>query len=130
MGAKQFPNMLPQFQRFFPDDTACAKYLEAMRWPTGFVCPGCGLAGNHWRYRSKAALRCKWPQEVYTSLKVGTIMLEHCRISPGMSPAANRVHQAALVEHCIALPLSKLFGGKNATWNHFRLFQKLIWVSS
>ena len=27
-----FPTSLPQFQRLFPDDTACAHYLEQIRW--------------------------------------------------------------------------------------------------
>jgi hypothetical protein len=33
-----FPGSLPEFQRLFPDDTACAAYLEAIRWRDGFVC--------------------------------------------------------------------------------------------
>jgi hypothetical protein len=28
-----FPTSLPEFQRVFPDDAACASYLEAIRWP-------------------------------------------------------------------------------------------------
>ena len=32
-----FPRSLPSFQRFFPDDLACAAYLEAIRWPVEFV---------------------------------------------------------------------------------------------
>lgn len=34
-----FPKSLPDFQRLFPDDAACAKYVEAIRFRTGFVCP-------------------------------------------------------------------------------------------
>ena len=30
-----FPRSLPEFQKLFPDDTACAAYLEAIRWPNG-----------------------------------------------------------------------------------------------
>ena len=33
-----FPGSLPEFQRLFPDDLACAAYLEAIRWRDGFVC--------------------------------------------------------------------------------------------
>ena len=44
-----------------------------MRWPTGFVCPSCGLAGDPWRYQSKAVLRCSGCKKD-TSLKAGTIM--------------------------------------------------------
>jgi hypothetical protein len=54
-----YPKSLPQFQKFFPDDAACSKYLEAMRWPEGFVCPSCSHTGEPWRMaRSKAVLRC------------------------------------------------------------------------
>jgi hypothetical protein len=34
-----FPQSLPQFQRIFPDDAACAAYLESARWKGGFACP-------------------------------------------------------------------------------------------
>jgi hypothetical protein len=41
-----FPKSLPDFQRLFPDDAACAKYLEAIRFRDGFVCPHCDTAGK------------------------------------------------------------------------------------
>jgi len=34
-----FPKSLPQFQKLFPDDAACARYLEGAKWPDGFCCP-------------------------------------------------------------------------------------------
>jgi hypothetical protein len=34
-----FPHSLPEFQRLFPEDRACAAYLERARWRNGFVCP-------------------------------------------------------------------------------------------
>src|SRR5207248_2828560 len=37
-----FAGSLPELQRLFPDDTACAAYLEAIRWRGGFVCGWCG----------------------------------------------------------------------------------------
>ena len=40
-----FPHSLPEFQRLFPDDAACAAYLEQARWGDGFACPHCGTAG-------------------------------------------------------------------------------------
>ena len=30
-----FPKSLPQFQKLFPDDEACARYLEGASWPEG-----------------------------------------------------------------------------------------------
>jgi hypothetical protein len=73
LNAKRFPNNLPEFQGFFPDEAACAKYLEAMRWPDGFACPGCGLVGEPYRFQAKAVLRCKGCMKD-TSLKAGTVM--------------------------------------------------------
>ena len=32
-----FPRSLPEFQRRFPDEAACAAYLERARWGDGFV---------------------------------------------------------------------------------------------
>ena len=34
--ALPFPQSLPEFQRLFPDDAACAEFLEKARW--GAVC--------------------------------------------------------------------------------------------
>ena len=38
-----FPTSLPEFQRLFPDDRACGRYLEAIRWLDGFAAQ-CGQA--------------------------------------------------------------------------------------
>jgi hypothetical protein len=56
-----FPTNLPEFQRIFPDDDACRRYLEAVRWPGGFVCPTCGQKGEPYRFatRSSVVLRCR-----------------------------------------------------------------------
>jgi hypothetical protein len=46
MDPNGFPTNLPEFQQVFPNDDACAKYLETMRWPNGFTCPKCGQTGE------------------------------------------------------------------------------------
>src|ERR1700738_3842724 len=68
-----FPTSLPKFQRVFPDDGACARYLEAMRWPDGFTCPKCGHPGEPYRFapRSSVVLRCRSCKK-NTSLTAGT----------------------------------------------------------
>ena len=43
-----YPRSLGEFQAWFGSDADCLDYLEWLRWPTGFVCPGCGHAGG-WR---------------------------------------------------------------------------------
>jgi hypothetical protein len=55
-----FPRSLPEFQRLFPDDAACAAYLERIRWENGFVCPHCGVIGEPFRFAAKpGVLRCR-----------------------------------------------------------------------
>jgi len=39
---EDFPRTLLELERRFPDDAACRRYLFALRWPDGFVCPRCG----------------------------------------------------------------------------------------
>ena len=61
MDPRGFPTTLPEFQRVFPDDKACARYLEHLRWPTGFTCPKCGNIGEPYRFakRTSLVLRCR-----------------------------------------------------------------------
>lgn len=75
MDPRGFPTSLPEFQRVFPDDHACAKYLEAMRWPDGFTCPKCRHTDKPYRFatRSSVVLRCR-TCKVNTSLTAGTVM--------------------------------------------------------
>ena len=75
MDSRGFPTSFPEFQQVFPDDGACAKYLETMRWPTGFSCPKCREAGEPYRFpkRSSTVLRCR-KCKVNTSLTSGTVM--------------------------------------------------------
>ncbi len=75
MDPRGFPTTLPEFQRVFPDDGSCAKYLENMRWPHGFACPKCGEVGEPYRFpkRSSVVLRCRSCQ-TNVSLTAGTVM--------------------------------------------------------
>lgn len=36
-----------QFEKLFPDETACRKYLQVNRWPDGVRCPRCGNLNVH-----------------------------------------------------------------------------------
>ncbi|TGQ69540.1 IS1595 family transposase [Mesorhizobium sp. M00.F.Ca.ET.186.01.1.1] len=69
-----FPKSLPEFQRLFPTDTACATYLERIRWEGGFVCPHCHHAEEPFRFAAKpGVLRCrKCRKDV--ALTGGTVM--------------------------------------------------------
>jgi ISXO2-like transposase domain/Transposase zinc-ribbon domain len=57
VAGRDYPATWPAFESWFPDDDACAAYLERLRWPDGFVCPACGgsdawaIAGRRWMCR-------------------------------------------------------------------------------
>jgi hypothetical protein len=38
-----FPRSLIEFQRRFPDESACAAHLAQARWPNGFRCLSIGV---------------------------------------------------------------------------------------
>jgi transposase-like protein len=66
-----YPTDLSEFDRFFPDEQACVRYLERMRWPEGFVCPKCQRPGEAWRMTA-GLLRCR-SCRARTSVTAGTI---------------------------------------------------------
>ena len=75
--ALPFPQSLPEFQRLFPDDAACAEYLEKARWGDTFVCPHCGAAGEPFRIATRpgvlACRKCRRQTAVsYTHLTLPT----------------------------------------------------------
>lgn len=59
-----------ELRAWFPTDADCLDYLEWLRWPAGFVCPGCGHAGG-WRL-GDGRFECAGCQ-VRTSATAGTI---------------------------------------------------------
>lgn len=70
---ERYPKNLLEFQRMFPDDEACARYIEALRWPKGFYCPKCGSIKG-WRLKAQPWLwECK-ECGVQTSIRAGTVM--------------------------------------------------------
>src|SRR5580704_17482048 len=72
--ALPFPPSLPEFQRLFPDDAACAEYLEKARWGDGFVCPHCGVTCEPFRIATRpGVLTCRKCRR-QTGLTVGTVM--------------------------------------------------------
>jgi transposase-like protein len=60
MNPLPFPETLLEFQNTFPNESACAAYLEKLRWPDGFSCQRCGLAGEPYRFAKRiTVLRCR-----------------------------------------------------------------------
>ena len=121
-----FPHSLPEFQRLFPDDAACAEYLERARWRDGFVCPHCAVADEP-RYVSTRlkVLRCRHCRRD-TSLTAGTVMERtHTPLSvwfwgrtwlPARRPAC-RLSSSSANSGCRATkPLSKFFTSCVSAW--------------
>ena len=50
------PHSLLEFQQMFPDEAACADYMERVRWPDGFACGACGARGMPYRFAATPAL--------------------------------------------------------------------------
>ena len=46
VAGRDYPRTWDQFLDWFADDASCRRYLEGIRWKQGFVCPGCGEAGE------------------------------------------------------------------------------------
>jgi len=55
---KDYPRNWNEFLDWFPSETACLAYLERLRWPRGFTCPSCGVAGEPYR-ASRGRLMCR-----------------------------------------------------------------------
>jgi transposase-like protein len=69
-----FPKSLPEVQRLFPDDAACADWLEKARWRDGFTCAHCCGVGEPFRFANRpVVLRCRTCRKD-TSLTAGTVM--------------------------------------------------------
>ncbi len=66
------PRTYREFVVMFPDDMACAAYLEKLRWPDGFVCPACKAAGVPWR-QTRGRLVCTACRH-QSSVCAGTIL--------------------------------------------------------
>jgi transposase-like protein len=70
VGGIDYPRTLQEFDRFFPTEVACAKYLRDLRWPQGFRCPRCG--GAHGWVTGRDQMRCASCQ-AQTSTTAGTV---------------------------------------------------------
>ena len=64
---------LAEFQKEFPDESRCATFLFARRWPKGFVCPTCGK-GRAVALKSRPRLFECLDCGRQTSLTAGTVM--------------------------------------------------------
>jgi len=70
VGGADYPRSRPEFDDWFPDDAACVEYLAALRWPGGFICPGCG-DDRSWRTSALSWMCTRCGRK--TSVTAGTI---------------------------------------------------------
>ena len=70
----EFPINLLDFQRMFPDEFACLRYLEQMRWPGGFICEECKARGKPFKFTTRRrVLKCRTCLHE-SSVTAGTVM--------------------------------------------------------
>ena len=55
---RDYPRNWNEFLDWFASEETCLGYLEKLRWPSGFVCPGCGVAQDPYR-SNRARLMCR-----------------------------------------------------------------------
>lgn len=58
MAKPDYPKTMREFRERFANREACLKYLAAIRWPDGFVCPLCQSSGG-WLKEERFVYRCK-----------------------------------------------------------------------
>ncbi len=68
---QEYPGTWSEFRVWFPDDAACARHLERLRWPGGIACRACGEARG-WRTAVGRWWVCA-SCSVKTSVTAGTI---------------------------------------------------------
>lgn len=71
VAGRDYPRTYREFVEMFPDDEACASYLERLRWAEGFVCPACKTTATPWR-QTRGRLVCSACRH-QASVSAGTI---------------------------------------------------------
>ena len=69
-GMDDYPGNLVAFRERFSSESACLDYLAALRWPDGFMCPGC--SGREARRTGRGLFECRQCRR-QTSVTAGTV---------------------------------------------------------
>ena len=72
MAGRDYPRSYREFVGMFPDEEACAAYLEQLRWSSVFICPACETSADPWR-QTRGRLVCPACRH-QTSVTSGTIL--------------------------------------------------------
>ena len=68
----EYPRIWHELLAWFPDDGACLRYLERLRWGAGFTCRFCGTVDGGWWQMADGLRRCAGCRSE-TSVTAGTI---------------------------------------------------------
>jgi len=68
---RDYPRNWHELLEWFPDDRACLRFLERLRWADGFVCRFCGTRDADW-WQMSGLRRCTACRSE-TSVTAGTI---------------------------------------------------------
>jgi len=69
---RDYPRNWRELVEWFPDDGACLRFLERLRWGEGFVCRFCGVVDRGWWQMADGLRRCAVCRSE-TSVTAGTI---------------------------------------------------------
>lgn len=72
VAGRDYPRTYREFVKMFPDEEACAAYLEQLRWSSGFICPACGTTATPWQ-QTRGRLVCTACRH-QASVTAGTIL--------------------------------------------------------
>jgi hypothetical protein len=123
-GGIDYPRTFQEFRDWFPDDDACLDYLEALRWPDGFVCPSCG-GGHGWRISQRRMWMCS-SCGLKTSATAGTIFhRSHTPISTWFA-AAWFVTSTKNGTSALALQQQLGFGSYETAWAWLHKFRRAM----
>jgi transposase-like protein len=70
IGGRDYPRTVQEFDDWFATEAKCSACLARLRWPEGFVCPGCG--GTKAWLTARQQMRCAACQR-QTSVTAGTL---------------------------------------------------------
>lgn len=67
-----YPGTFQDFDTWFSSESACLKFIAKLRWPGGFVCPGCGEYAAKPSMMGRGLLLCRKCKR-QTSITAGTL---------------------------------------------------------
>jgi len=92
----QAPKTFLEAVRYFSDADTCLKFLVALRWPNGVICPQCG-SKNHLRARHCNQCGSKLDEDRATRDADGRAKL-HADIAHPINSACREVVQSAIIK--------------------------------